>query len=324
MKKNILVKNHQSLLTAYISTSLSNNGVLRKLIQICIMSVCFISLAGCFSFGNSEAVAPDKTRSSQLYVEQSRTIEKLNQKIEDINKLEAEIARLAKYEAEFSYMFEQLNLLEASNNNESFASTKSVDLFNKPMDSVFRDDRAQAGSMQSNTPPQANNSNLKTPVIVSNVNTRIENQGVEVGAADDKFKSIAQAPVQTNETIDAKFASLGANPQAQPASIQGRSSFSSNTNKNSCKTLSGSFALHLVSYSSAAKANNGWKDLNNKIADITCDRNARLQKVYVNNKTFYSVRVGPYDSDKDARAVCSLIAKRGHYCGVSEYVGNAI
>ncbi|MDT0593847.1 SPOR domain-containing protein [Glaciecola petra] len=326
MKKNIVLNNHHSLLSRYFHNSSSNNGFLLKPIRLCIMSVCFVSLAGCFSFGNSETAAPDKTRNSQLYVEQSRTIEKLNQKIEDINKLEAEIARLAKYESEFSYMFEQLNALNSPINSASFSNTKSADLISQPMDNLISTNQTQMDVQQGDSSEigQVFKTNQKTAVVPSYTSSKIDTSSVEVGVADNKFKSIAQTSVQTNETIDAKFASLGASPQAQPASIQGRSSFSSNINNDNCKTISGRFALHLVSYSSAAKANNGWKDLNNKIADITCDRSARIQKVYVNNKTFYSVRVGPYDSDKDARAVCSLIAKRGHYCGVSEYVGNAI
>lgn len=321
MKKNISLNNYQSLSKRHCVNSFSKNDYLPKPIQLCIMSVCFISLSGCFAFGNSSTAVPEKNRGAQIYVEQSRTIEKLNQKIDDIKKLEAQIARLAKYEAEFSYMFEQLNSLD---NNESFVSAKSADLLSKPMDSVFSNNQAQVDNRQSNASPQSFNTNLQTPVIARNINAKVENNRVEVGAADNKFKSMAQTSAQTDETIDAKFASLDTGPQPQQAIIKGRASFANKTDNDSCKTLSGSFALHLVSYSSASKANDGWSDLNNKIADITCDRGARLQEVSVNNKTFYSVRVGPYDSDKDARAVCSLIAKRGHYCGVSEYVGDAI
>lgn len=325
MKKNTSA-NSRSLLKPYFKNSILSNDYLSKPIQLCIMSVCFFSLTGCFSFGNSKTDVPDKNNGSQLYVEQSRTIEKLNQKIDDIKKLEAEIARLAKYEAEFSYMFEQLNALNSPVNNTSFTSTKSADLISQPMDGSINSNQTQVDNQQAytNERKQAFKTNLQAPLASSNTIAKIENNSVDVGVADDKFKSIATTSVTTDESIDAKFASLSASPQAQQATINRRSNFSTQTSNDSCKTVSGNFALHLVSYSSASKASDGWKDLNSEIADITCDRGARLQEVYVNNKTFYSVRVGPYDSDKDARAVCSLIAKRGHYCGVSEYVGDAI
>lgn len=309
---------------AHTSRLMFNNTT--RVMQLSTVAVLITGLFGCFSFGNSKVVEASQNKYSPQNIQHTRQIQELTKDIEELKSLKPQLVKLIEYENEFSYIFEQLETLNRPMENTNIATVQSADLIKLPSDDVMINNN---NAMSSTTPTTITSTALRRPSVMQNSRPQQvvleSNTGanVEIGVADDKFKSMAQTSVQSNETIDAKFASLASEnttPQDTKSKIIGRLPAQADT----CKSPTGEFAIHLVSYSTEQQANKGWADLNSKVADITCNRRARLQEVIVRDKTFYSVRVGPYDSDKSAREICSLISQRGQYCGVSEYTGNAI
>lgn len=91
-----------------------------------------------------------------------------------------------------------------------------------------------------------------------------------------------------------------------------------------CGEIEGSFAIHLVSYSSMTQIPDGWRQLSPKINRLTCNRGAVVKQVEVKGKTFYSLRVGPYLTRDQVQNVCAEISKKGMYCAISTYEGAQI
>jgi hypothetical protein len=302
--------------------------------------------SACFSFGNNKIVEPSQNSYSPANIEHTRQIAELRDEVEELKSLKPQIVKLIKYENEFAYMFEQITSL-SSPLSASTLSTPST-LSSEALISQAMDDTPSLQDLQSSLGAQTLVANPVNNSTRSTANNRNDASSVEVGVADDKFKDMSRAslarenrrestrrqqtraPVsdQSNAEIDAKFASRSVPNSISNVSTasSARSQMQGSTNElqDKCKVSTGKFAIHLVSYSSPQQADKGWQVLNPKVSDITCNRQARLQEVNVNNKVYYSVRVGPYQSDKAAREVCSRISQRGQYCGVSEYVGDSI
>ncbi|MFC3120370.1 SPOR domain-containing protein [Agaribacter flavus] len=85
-----------------------------------------------------------------------------------------------------------------------------------------------------------------------------------------------------------------------------------------------SFAIHLASYSKQSSVNDGWKNLSQKLEDVRCNKFPIVEKVVVNDKTFYSLRMGPFNDIDEAKQACSTVRQSAGYCGVVKFGGERL
>jgi cell division protein FtsN len=77
----------------------------------------------------------------------------------------------------------------------------------------------------------------------------------------------------------------------------------------------GAYLIQIASYRDRPSAEEAWKKLIAKHADLVSSFSPDYQSAQIADKgTYHRLRVGPFDSQEDARALCSALKARGQAC----------
>lgn len=135
--------------------------------------------------------------------------------------------------------------------------------------------------------------------------------------------------------MDAKFSLIGGSQSVDPSNIVGtierpkvQSEVAKNLKTNSKCMVSNvqvgvGYAMHLASYSSLDNARKGWERMSNNFASELCGLVALTEQVTVNNKQFYSLRAGGFDTKEMADRACSKLTNKNEYCRSTRFVGDS-
>jgi cell division septation protein DedD len=138
------------------------------------------------------------------------------------------------------------------------------------------------------------------------------------GVQDDKFstvKTFSNDRLVTNTLLTNSIVGAIDNSNAVPR----------NSNTVACQPSTpprqGAIGIHLVSYSSLAAAQNGWRALKQTYNEQLCEKRAAIKEVNINNSIFYSVRIGAFDNTDEAQETCTTFKNKGQYCVPSVFEG---
>lgn len=163
----------------------------------------------------------------------------------------------------------------------------------------------------------------QAPPILSNISNKPSEVALEQATASNAINRA----FSSSDAIDAKFSNVRY-PAPPPAKADGKSM--ANERSAECKpysagmTGSGKFAIHLASYSKMSSLNEGVATLRKVNENLFCRKLPVYKTLTVNNKQFYSLRLGPYDSKEEAKRECKDYSRSNGYCSVTTFEGDQI
>jgi hypothetical protein len=148
-------------------------------------------------------------------------------------------------------------------------------------------------------------------------------------------KTSSQLQEQNKQTKD-KFSNVNVSELTNPRNIVGtvnNYNVANPTSKNlkfnnSCtmtkSTVGDGYALHLASYRSLDNALKGWESLSNTYSKELCGLLALTEKVTVNNRQFFSLRAGGFETKDMADNACIQLTNKNQYCRSIRFTGDML
>ncbi|MGQ8367400.1 SPOR domain-containing protein [Glaciecola sp. 1036] len=254
------------------------------------------------------------------------TKQEIEDNIADFKALKPDIARLIALESDLAYLSQTLKEQDKPSFIPSDETTTSEGL--PELGELIVN---QASTPIKNVTPSTSDVDKFSKAADASGNNKVKVQSAApVMSVGDTSQTIAE--------VDAKFSNANAvnsrqnsmQPNAssseqlvkfQPASSASIDSFSSDK----CATsTSGTFAIHLASFSTMNSAKTGYKQLVEKYKDDICGLSPKVAEVKVRDKTFLSLRLGPIKTKDDAMQVCKQIKSQGDYCASAKFEGSTL
>jgi len=288
-----------------------------------------------------------KAKSSITQAELKYTQQKVDDFLIEWHAMKPEINRVIQLEGELTYLVDLFNkssgmefysdreneLLENVSASElASVTTKSLaDKFTSPERAQSADTDAQSTEVDPTT-LQTNGTELKAQLGKAKPLLAIEqpskaNDGV--GVSDSKFSSLSAPTISPDRKLVRAVVSTQ-NIIGNPSKFSNESDRSIKTTddiQDTCENVSvsdGGFAIHLSSLSNAANVPAAVHQLSKNLADVLCNKKAKMALVKVNGIDYSSIRFGPYLSRESATQACNSIRVRGNYCKVTTFDGQSI
>lgn len=290
------------------------------------------TLAGCVSLPDISSLNPfaddQETKSIRPELnffddEQASSGEDLQQELRDISmewsEMRPAISRLIELESDLSFMLDQLSDPSSGPNFNLAQEDRSFPLdavsleqvpavneepFNQAFSSV-NDRQFITGTVE--------NSNIVTRPISANTLNAVDGVSSEKFAGLDVGQSNSGPTQQTSMEVD-------------PTKFSDKQTLAQNSNRNACNAYSeGGFSMHIASFKNRKSAENELRGIIKKLnTDTSCSFPGAIAEVVVNGTTFYSARVGNFESRALALQQCSMVKKHQDYCSVARYEGEVI
>jgi cell division protein FtsN len=102
---------------------------------------------------------------------------------------------------------------------------------------------------------------------------------------------------------------------SKPAPVKPTTASSTTASSDPSPARDGAYLIQIASYRDRLSAEEAWTKLIAKHADLVSSLSPNYQSAEVANRgTYYRLRVGPFDSQEDARALCSALKARRQDC----------
>lgn len=163
----------------------------------------------------------------------------------------------------------------------------------------------------------------QAPPILS----KFSNKPSEITLEQAASSSMVSKALPREDAIDAKFSNVKYTAPPPPK-VDAKSLALERSTE--CKahtagmTGSGKFAIHLASYSKMSSLNEGVATLRKSNENLFCRKLPVYKTLTVNNKQFYSLRLGPYNSKDEANKECEEYSRTNGYCSVTAFEGDQI
>jgi hypothetical protein len=318
--------------------------------KLLILLPFFISAQGCYSLAgstkagvNNEQTTIDNVElleSKRKNAEVTLTAVKkelaaltaLKKEIADLSAVKKEVAELKSVKRELAELKPSINRLLAL----EYEFTELVDTMHQVNlePNLFADTTNQESAFLSNKQPVPENDFLPPSTFV---NTGKNTEKFSSSTADNlqgKFNqvSVGSAPpllnVKTQATTpieNSPASKLGMNDDK--FSVRARLLPDNVTNIKVCSQIAQGkgYAMHIASFRNKESAKTLLKSLINKVNQAdTCQKEAFIANVYIEEKVFFSARIGSFSSKLEATEACTDVKEYAAYCGVTKNVGELL
>ncbi|MFT6907855.1 MAG: hypothetical protein ACJAS1_004542 [Oleiphilaceae bacterium] len=82
--------------------------------------------------------------------------------------------------------------------------------------------------------------------------------------------------------------------------------------------------IHIAAFDNASYVGPGWLFLKNSLPERLKNKKPLSTEIVRDNKTYYSLRLGPFASVNRAKQTCVALKKQNSYCAVTEYKGQLV
>ena len=199
---------------------------------------------------------------------------------------------------------------------------------------LFADTSNQEIAFLSNKQPVPENDFLP-PSTALNADTNTKKFSSSTAESmQDKFNqiSVGSAPpllnAKTQATVpieNSPASELGMNDDK--FSVKARLLPDNVTNIKTCNQIAQGkgYAMHIASFRNKESAKTLLKSLINKVNQTdTCQKDAFIANVYIEDKVFFSARIGSFSSKLKATQACTDVKEYAAYCGVTKNVGELL
>lgn len=291
----------------------------------------------------------NKAKSGITQAELKYTQQKVDDFLIEWHAMKREINRVIQLEGELTYLVDLFNkssgmelysdseneLLENVSASElASVTTKSLaDKFTSPKHELSADTDVKSTEVDPTT-LQTNDTELKAQLGKAKPLLAIEqpskaNDEIGLGVSDSKFSSLSAPTISPDRKLVRAVVSTQ-NIIGNPSKFSNefdRSMKTTDDIQDTCENVSvsdGGFAIHLSSLSNAANVPAAVHQLSKNLADVLCNKKAKMALVKVNGIDYSSIRFGPYLSRESATQACNSIRVRGNYCKVTTFDGQSI
>jgi spore coat protein CotF len=84
------------------------------------------------------------------------------------------------------------------------------------------------------------------------------------------------------------------------------------------------YATHLAFFLKEDNAKVGWNILKKRYPQILDGLTPVVEKINRHQQTIFSLRVGPFDKEENAKIICSIFSQYKYKCDVTDFSGNSI
>lgn len=294
----------------------TNRGVVMKLPVKILLYASFImlgvfSMAGCFSTAenNEKIKVTNETKAEEQSIEHNidlfeftKNKEELDKLNEEFSKLKKSVNRVLELESDLQYLVDMIEL--KTKPDVSFMPEISLAEQRNPAELLQNEKFSQ--SEQNNTPSESVRIDSKFSNVVVKAAKRIDNvQTTDLSPKQLNNESTINS-VQENQVDLSKFS------KALPHSIS----------KCEPPPIGKGYSIHIASFQKKSSAVSILNDMLPKVnAETPCPLAGLIDEVKVDNRLFYSSRLGSFSTKSEATNACLVARRFNDYCAVTINTG---
>ncbi len=284
-----------------------------------LLMVTTFTLTGCMS--SPQSPLESYLEKSSIDEKQTEQLEKLNQYLPLLERLKAQEADISQFVAlttENPDMNVVIGSLPEFSSGDSFVLSEQ------------RNELSPAPTVQTDT-PIASLEEIATPIAKISKESP-KPTPTSSAAAKKKPIPIIDAPIVASaiKTLPAQIEqnSLQTQPQDTGGESQVKVALDDASPSGACTpqlvaSSSDQFGVHVYSVQEKDLLMQGWVSITNDIPAF-CERGAVVKQVNVAEKTFHSLRIGPYVDKAQAKLACELVRQQKKYCRVTDFSGDVL
>ncbi|MCK8044883.1 SPOR domain-containing protein [Shewanella sp. 1CM18E] len=268
--------------------------------------VAIMSLTGC---ANQADIALEKQRVAEQKQLKDK-IEQLEQELAEWHQMKAGLSRLIVIEGDLKLLVEQLTMLAAGNQSPARPAPITPKATKQMPTSVSSDSIAVASSTME----------VKHQISSQGSDNKVDEVQVEQMVAPESSKTKVNVP---EPLAIRSYASAYPGGPEQPIESNPKVLNYANKTQAEAKTAGkkSGFALQLSSVDKFSRIEPTWFELNSRFGTQLARYVPRYERVLVNGKTYYRIKVGEFTQRQQALSACTSMKQSGLDCIVATSTG---